>query len=59
MTILPFSTSTTSEKLRTILLVVVTSVASSDGEDEEIVGAIESILAEETLVGKDILRKDH
>ena len=39
MTILPVSTSTASEKLRTILLVVATPVALSAGENEEIVGA--------------------
>ena len=42
MTILPVSTSTASEKLRTILLVVATAVALSAGENEEIVGDIKS-----------------
>ena len=40
MTILPVSTSTASEKLRTILLVIATAVASSAGDNEEIVGAV-------------------
>ena len=38
MTILPVSTSTASEKLRTILLVVATAVELSAGEDDEIAG---------------------
>ena len=42
MTILPVSTSTASEKLRTILLVVATAVALSVGENDEIVGEIKS-----------------
>ena len=40
MTILPVFTSTASEKLRSILLVVATAVASSAGENDEIVGLI-------------------
>ena len=42
MTILPVSTSTASEKLRTILLVVATAVALSAGEEELNVGDVES-----------------
>ena len=42
MTILPVSTSTASEKLRTILLVVATAVALSAGEEELKVGDVES-----------------
>ena len=44
MTILPVSTSTASEKLRTILLLVATAVASSAGEEEERVGDKKSLL---------------
>ena len=41
--ILPVSKSTASEKAKTILLVVAMAVASSAGENEEIVGAFPSI----------------
>ena len=50
MTIFPVSTSTASEKLRTILLLVATAVASSAGEDEEIVGAVSSAVVKLRLV---------
>ena len=50
MMIFPVSTSTASEKLRTILLVVATAVASSAGENEEIVGAVESAGIIETSI---------
>ena len=40
MTILPVSTSTASEKLRTILLLVAIKVASSTGEEESNLGGI-------------------
>ena len=40
MTMLPVSTSTASEKLRTILLLVVIEVASSTGEEESNVGGV-------------------
>ena len=39
---LPVSTSTASEKVKTILLSVATAVASSAGENDVIVGAVES-----------------
>ena len=42
MTILPVSTSTASEKLRTILLVVATAVALSAGEEELKEGLVSS-----------------
>ena len=51
MTILPVSTSTASEKLRTILLVVATAVASSAGEEELKEGFISSKSAIETVTG--------
>ena len=47
---MPLSTSTASEKLRTILLVVATAVASSAGEKEEIVGAVSSAVVKLRLV---------
>ena len=48
MTILPVSTSTTSEKLRMILLVVSIEVVSSPGEKEDIIGAVKFLLSEES-----------
>ena len=51
MTILPLSTSTASEKLRTILLVVATAVALSAGEEELKEGSISSKSAIETVTG--------
>ena len=42
MTILPVSTSTASEKLRTILLIVATAVALSAGEEELKEGLVSS-----------------
>ena len=39
---MPVSTSTASEKLRTILLVVATAVASSAGDTDETTGAVSS-----------------
>ena len=50
MTILPVSTSTASEKLRTILLVVATAVALSAGEEELKEGFVSSAVVKLRVV---------
>ena len=55
MTILPVSTSTASEKLRTILLVVATAVALSAGENEEIVGDVVSTVIDNAEEAEEVL----
>ena len=55
MTILPVSTSTASEKMRTILLVVAIAVALSAGENEEIVGAVVSIVIDNEEEADEVL----
>ena len=48
--ILPVSTSTASEKLRTILLSVATAVSLSAGEKEVIVGSVSSLVVKLRVV---------
>ena len=58
MTILPVSTSTASEKLRTILLVVATAVALSAGENEEIVGDVVPTVIDNAEEAEEVLSEE-
>ena len=52
---MPVSTSTASEKVKIILLSVATAVASSAGENEEIVGAVVSTVIDNAEDVEDVL----
>ena len=52
---MPVSTSITSEKVKTILLLVATAVASSAGENEEIIGDVTSTVIDKAEEEVDVL----